>query len=128
MNFKIGKRYFRRDIATVLRGDWVSYLPQSKGQVVCGCFTFDHNTGAPEEVQVGNAPKVTQKAELLASQPLKRIPVFLKMEGKGPQWEYSGVYEFIELTNDRSAIKSAEKRSGRHGELSYILRLKKVSE
>jgi hypothetical protein len=86
------------------------------------------NTGAPEEIQVGNAPRVTEKAELLATQQDKRIPVFMKVDVEGPRWEYYGIYEFVELIDEEEIIRAAEAQSGRHGELSYVMRLKRISD
>lgn len=128
MSFILGRRYSRKDINKVLGGETVTYLPQTAGKIVCGCFERGMNTSAPEEVQVGNAPRVTEKAELLADQLDKRIPVFMKVACEGPRWEYYGVYEFVELTDDEEAIDAAEEQSGRYGELSYVLRLKRVSD
>jgi hypothetical protein len=42
----------------------------------------------------------------------------------GKPWQSDGEYEFSELLNDTRTLKEAEEKSGRHGGLTYVLRLK----
>jgi len=131
MSFEIGKTYTRKKIQRTLRGEFVSYLPQSNHEIVAGCFTEKMNPDAPTEIQVGDAPKVARKARELARRKGQHIPVFIKpkgLRGANKLWIYRGIYEFAELINDPVAIKDAESKSGRHNELAYLLRLKQVQE
>jgi hypothetical protein len=89
------------------------------------------NPDAPSEVQVGNAPKVVNKAELFSKQNDGRIPVFLKGKRIGDTdkvWEYQRHYEFLELKDDKNVIAQAEGKSGRYNEIAYILRVRRVSD
>ncbi len=129
MPFEIGEYYSREQIQKELGGEIQSYLPQSKGRIVAGCFGRKLNPKAPLEVQAGNLPKVTKKAETLAAQTNRCIPVFLK--GTASQtylaiWHYQGLYELSELVADATLIADAEQRSGRKGMLSYLLRFREV--
>jgi hypothetical protein len=129
MDYIVGNFYTRNEIQTDLGGEIQSYLPQRAKRIVAGCFRRDHNPYAPLEVQAGSEPKVVRKAETLAAQADKRIPVFVKERGKGTPpavWEYKGIYEFYEVVDDAAALASAEADSERHGELSCLLRFRKV--
>lgn len=131
MNFIIGELYTRREICDALGGEMQTYLPQNDGIIVAGCFRSTMNPDVPKEVQVGNAPKVMKKAQILSKQDDKRIPVFIKqmkMKGTGRIWKYAGVYEFDGLFDDEDILTEAEEKSERYGELAYVLRLKPVVE
>ncbi|MEA2604256.1 MAG: hypothetical protein QOF89_5248 [Acidobacteriota bacterium] len=131
MEFIVGHFYKREQIQSELGGEIQSYLPQRDKRIVAGCFGRRLNPDAPLEVQAGSEPKVVQKAEMLAAQADKRIPVFLKGKPERPcaaTWQYQGVYELCELVDNDAALKIAETRSGRHGDLSYLLRFRAVEE
>jgi hypothetical protein len=130
MGFVVGDHYMRRAIhEKVGGGEEQSYLPQQNGKIIAGFFKLERNPGAPREIQVGKGPRNVRKAELLAEQDDKRIPVFMKrtdLRKTNKPWQYHGEYEFSELLNDSSTLKEAEEKSGRHGGLTYVLRLKQV--
>lgn len=100
--FRIGNRYSRRQIASVLGGGLRTYLPTKKGRVVCGCFkpTPRYNPGAPDEVTSGSDP--TQLARLLAKQ-RDPIPVFLFRANRA--WQYVGLYKYRGYSTDREFLK-----------------------
>ena len=76
MPFTVGQYYTRDQIQTELGGEIQSYLPQRHGRIVAGCFGRKLNPDAPLEVQAGKMPKVIKKAQVLAAQADKRIPIF----------------------------------------------------
>ncbi len=79
MGFVVGDHYVRRAIHEQLGGgEEQSYLPQQNGKIIAGFFKRKRNPGAPREIQVGKGPRNVRKAELLAEQDDKRIPVFMK--------------------------------------------------
>ena len=128
---KVGNWYTRQEIHDLCGGEIQSYLPQVKGKIVCGCFTRKYNPHTPDEIFVGKSPRVVKKVEMLSHQG-GSIPVFVKdtsLVGKRKEiWEYFGLYEFKALLNDPETLIDAERRSGRHGELTYVLRLKRIDE
>lgn len=128
---KVGNWYTRQEIYEICGGEIQSYLPQLKGEIVCGCFTRKYNPSVPNEIFVGKRPKVMNKAKML-SQQVGAIPVFVKdssLVGKQKEiWEYFGRYKFIALLNDQETLLDAERSSGRHGDLAYVLRLKRTDE
>ena len=131
MAFIVGHFYKREQIQSELGGEVQSYLPQRDKRIVAGCFLCKLNPDAPLEIQAGSKPKVVQKAEMLAAQADQRIPVFLKGKPDRPYaatWQYQGIYELCELIDDATALEIAEARSGRHGDLSYLLRFRAVEE
>jgi hypothetical protein len=128
MEFTIGELYTREEIQTAFGGEIQSYLPQTGGRIVSGCFGLHFNPDAPQEIQVGSKPKVIQKAKTLSEQQDRRIPIFVKITGiyDARKWRYQGVFEFVELVDDQEALDAAEAISGRHGVLAYLLRLRPV--
>lgn len=132
MGFIVGTLYSREKIREALGGGELrTYLPQRDGQIIAGCFGRKRNPEAPREIQVGKGPQNIRKAELLAEQPEKHIPVFVKrtdLKNTDKLWEYYGLYAFRQLLNDRQTLAQAEEKSGRHGKLTYVLRLEPVAE
>ena len=129
MKFEVGSRYSREQIQHELGGEIQSYLPQHGGKIVAGCFAVKMNPDAPFEIQVGDAPKVKEKAKLL-KQCGNTIPVFLKSKRRGFTegiWEYLGLYKCSELIDDPEMIRQAEEKSGRQG-IIFLLRLERISE
>jgi len=127
MKITVGDFFTRHEIHEMLGGEIQSYLPQKNGQIVCGCFTQSYNPDAPVEIQVGNLPKVVEKAKLLATQ-RSPFPVFIKDKariGKSERiWRYCGRFMFDSLVDDRKLVQTAEKKSGRQGEVAFLLRLR----
>jgi hypothetical protein len=107
----VGDYYSRFQIHDMLGGEIQSYLPQRNGQIVCGCFTKHFNPDAPEEIQVGNRPKVVKKTNLLSSQNTA-IPVFMKDCARVSKseriWRYCGQYRFKVLLDGGQLIRVAE--------------------
>jgi hypothetical protein len=134
MEFKVGELYSRNEVHEKIGGgEPRTYLPQIKGEnrIAAGLFGRERNPEAPREIQVGKGPQNKKKAELLAKQGDKAIPVFVKrpdLKNTDKVWEHYGVYKFKELLNDKDTLSKAEEKSGRHGQLIYVLRLEPVSE
>ncbi len=122
MEFKLGKSYTRDEIHNALGGEKETYLPQVNKKIVCGCFSRESNPKAPEEILVGNAPKVVEKAEILIGQ-TESIPVFLKRSINN--WEYVGVYRFKDHSTNKDLILKKERESGREY-IAMILYLEEV--
>lgn len=119
--------YTRSDIQHMVGGEIQTYLPQKNGIILAGCFTiYQMNPGAPEEVQAGKLPKVAAKALLLSRQPDTKFPVFLKQKRSDRNYYFEGNFKFKSISNSRAVIAAAESRSGRHGELSYVIQLQRV--
>lgn len=118
--------YTRSDIQLMVGGEIQTYLPQKNRVILAGCFAIDANPNAPDEVQVGLAPKVKRKAVLLSEQPETVFPVFIKQERNNRHYQFCGNYKFKSLSEDISEIRTAEAASGRNGKLAYVLRLQKV--
>ena len=119
--------YTRTEIQGMRKGELQSYLPQNGFIIRAGCFTIEKmNPDAPFVIQVGNAPKVVAKAELLRQQPDTVFPVFLKEKCSDRHYFFEGNFRFSSLSKARTLIAAAEDRSGRHGELAYVLRLQRV--
>lgn len=123
MQFSKNREYKRADIQKILGGELQSYLPQRSGIILAACLSIESNPDAPCEVQVGNAPKVVKKAEILSEQPETRFPVFIKARRADKIYKFIGYYRFKSLSRNKIAIKNAEEKSSRHGELAYILHL-----
>lgn len=134
MEFTIGGLYARRDVHEVLGGgEPQSYLPQVKGQnrIAAGLFKRDKNPEVPNEIQVGRGVRNVKKAELLSRQGDDPIPVFVKrtnLRMTDRIWQFYGMYKFKELLDNKSTLRQAEQKSGRHNELTYVLRLERVSD
>ena len=122
---ELGKRYSRSEIASMLGGGIVPYLPTRDGVVVCGCFkcTPRWNPGAPEEVVFGLGPLVRRAAELVAEQ-ANAIPVFL-FRANGA-WEHVGSYQCTGLRTDVATCRRAEKANPARGEICGVLSFKRV--
>lgn len=126
MTFNKNKDYTRTDIQKILGGELQSYLPQKNRVILAACLSIESNPDAPIEVQVGNAPKVVKKAELLSGQPKTRFPAFVKNRRADKTYKFSGYYRFESLISTKKIIEKAEKKSGRYDELAYVLFLKKA--
>jgi hypothetical protein len=119
--------YTRAEIQVMCGGELQSYLPQKNKTILAGCFTvIGMNPGAPIEVQAGNAPKVIAKAELLSQQTHTAFPVFLKQKRSDRQYYFNGYFKCKGISNVPSVVAAAERRSGRHGELSYVIELQRI--
>ncbi|MHB1642285.1 MAG: hypothetical protein ACYCS8_06450 [Acidithiobacillus sp.] len=123
MQFSKNREYKRSDIQKILGGELQSYLPQKNGIILAACLSIESNPDAPYEVQVGNAPKVVKKAELLSNQPETRFPVFIKNRRADKIYKFIEYYRFKSLSRNKRVIEKAEERSSRYGELAYILHL-----
>lgn len=120
------KEYTRMEIQKLIGGELQSYLPQRNKRILAGCFNRSYNPDCPESIQAGKPKKVVDKAELLISQPDNEFPVFVK-EGKSSRtYSFIGYYHCTGGSKDQDALKAAEMKSGRHGELSYVLNLTPV--
>ena len=73
MSFVVGERYSRKEIHEALGGELQSYLPQYGGRVVAGWFLRKRNPEAPGEIQTGERPRNTKKAEISAEYKAKCI-------------------------------------------------------
>ena len=125
--FKTGIPYTRTEIQKLIGGGEIqSYLPQRKGLILAGCFSAEMNPDAPSIIQAGKLPKVKAKAELLSRQPKTIFPVFLKAKMSSRDYLFQGYFKFKGITNTEAAIAEAELRSGRHGELAYVIHLNRT--
>ncbi len=110
MPFLIGVSYSRDEIRAVVRGDGQSYLPQSAGRIVCGCFRLDTNPHAPTEVLVGSGPIIRQRARTFVPQ-RSYVPIFIKRAVGA--WEYVGDYRVRHHSTDRAEIERKQRDAGR---------------
>lgn len=124
MLFEVGKTYRRHQIHCKLGGEIKSYLPQSRGRIVCGCFQHTLDPKAPYEILVGDAPTLKQKAEMLCQQG-GAIPVFIKQQ-KG-RWEYKGLFRVKKHSTDPKEIRRKQQESGRE-DITCVIYLELVSE
>jgi hypothetical protein len=120
--FTRGECYSRREIAEVVGGGQIEYLPMEKGEVVCGCFRTDLNPGAPETILPGNGSQIIASARQFREQ-TRAVPVFLK-RGVGA-WEYVGDYRVKSWSDDPASIVVAQTQSGR-SDVTMVLRLERV--
>ncbi|CAN5852907.1 hypothetical protein BH10CHL1_BH10CHL1_22930 [soil metagenome] len=114
--------YTRTEIQGMVGGELQTYLPQKNKCILAGCFSLELNPCAPNIIQVGKLPQVKAKAELLARQPENRFPVFVR-ESDQHLYSFQGYFKFRSITDNRSEIEVAERKSGRLGELSYVIYL-----
>jgi hypothetical protein len=112
MVFVQGRSYTREFIRDHLGGDPYSFLPESGGRIVCGCFSDEKNPEAPDEILVGGSGENgnLRKARTLSRQD-GPIPVFLKQDVK--KWRYSGIYRARGLIEDRAYIERKQRMAGR---------------
>jgi len=120
-NFEL--QYTRSDIANSVGGRNVGYLPRRNGIILAGCFNEDQDPDCPNQIQVGSRNDVITHAELLISQPNTIFPVFTKESENSKHYRYRGLFQFVSHTSDKDELAKAEERSGRHGELTYLLNL-----
>ncbi len=108
--FRLGQVYTRQQIHDAVGGGVQSYLPRKNGRIVCGCFTHDLNSHAPDIVLVGDAPNVIRDAEVFAKQ-LDPVPVFIKLQVN--QWEYVGDYVVERYSKDPKELEPMRRQEGR---------------
>lgn len=118
--------YSRADIQRLVGGELQTYLPQRDNVILAGCFNRELNPDAPTEIQAGNLPQVVRKAKLLSTQLHTVFPVFLKGRQRDKKYRFIGYYKCRDCSTSKEALAKAELRSGRHGELSYLLYLEEV--
>jgi len=125
MKLRLGRSYTRGEIHNLLGGELQTYLPQSKGKIVCGCFIPEQgaNPNAPTEILVGNAPVVVKKAYKLIDQ-RETIPVFLKRSNNN--WAYIGMFQAKRFSTDRSLLRKREREAFRE-KLAMVLYLAKAT-
>lgn len=126
-HFVVSRRYTREAIHAAVGGDLVSYLPNSGGSVVCGCFRTERsmNPGAPALVIYGEGPHVEQSAHLVSVQ-ASPIPVFLFREHN--EWEYRGRYICVRHENDPIAVQDMMAAFPERGVIVGILFFKRVGD
>jgi hypothetical protein len=116
MLFVVGEVYTRDRIHTILGGETLSYLPQTGGKIVCGCFSPESNPEAPYEILVGGADagesegQILRKARRLSRQD-GSIPVFLRRAAN--EWMFDGHYRVKGLIEDREYIERKQRKAGR---------------
>jgi hypothetical protein len=125
--FNLNKKYTRTDIQQALGGEIQTYLPQKGFIILAGCFNRELNPDCPTQIQAGSLPKVIEKAKLLKSQPQTIFPVFTKETENDKYYTYVGQFKCKSASNNKELIHEAELKSGRHGKISYLLNLEKVS-
>ncbi|KVX00452.1 hypothetical protein [Shewanella frigidimarina] len=118
--------YTRTDIQALVGGELQTYLPQKNKRILAGCFNGELNPECPNEVQAGNKPQVKLKAELLLTQQENVFPVFTKTTMKSKHYRYKGLFRCVGGSNERELLNIAEQKSGRHGQLTYVLSLQQA--
>jgi len=118
--------YSRTEIQQRVGGETQTYLPQKNKIILAGCFNREFNPDCPNEIQAGKPKKVAKKAVLLISQPETIFPVFTKESERAKKYKFEGYFKCVSGSNRPADISAAEQKSGRHGKLSYVLRLEKV--
>lgn len=119
--------YTRADIQALVGGELQTYLPQKDKRILAGCFNQELNPDCPNEVQAGNKPQVRAKAELLLSQQDNVFPVFTKPTMNCKYYRYIGQFSCVGGSNDRAVLDVAEQKTGRHGKLTYVLKLQQAT-
>lgn len=116
--FVVGQEYPHAAIQEAFGGDYMSYLPETGGRIVCGRFTAEMNPLAPQRVLVGDRPRVKRKAELLARQG-GTLPVFMK---QGPnRWLYCGLMRIVDYVTDSRVVEPEAHAAGREDPIAGIL-------
>lgn len=113
-----------RDIHNEVGGELQTYLPEKTGEIVAGRFGMQMNPNAPEEIYVGDLPRVKDKAIMLSKQATP-IPVFIKEQEVGQRVQVCGSLESCRVAQRSSVLDGARQRSGRNS-LAYVLRLERV--
>jgi hypothetical protein len=101
--FTIGQKYSRKEISANLGGSEVDFLPTNGHQVVCGCFTLEHNPEAPNIVIPGTGKVIERTAKLFCEQ-YYPVPIFMKRRVN--EWEYVGDYKVVSHSTDMTAISA----------------------
>lgn len=123
MAIEVGRQYTRAQIQQAYGGGVQSYLPNRGGRVTCGCFSPDLNPHAPDEILVGDGPKIKEAARLLIRQG-GAIPVFVKRATNA--WEYLGRYRVKGHAFDPAVIAPKAREAGRT-DVSMLLELDLVA-
>jgi hypothetical protein len=98
-----GQFLTRRDIAALFGGNTRTYLPQTAGRIVAGCFDPKMNPRVPHEVLVGTGRLAHAAARRLVEQD-EAVPVFIR---RAPaRWEYAGAFKAVAFS-DRPAVVEA---------------------
>ncbi|HFD4028532.1 hypothetical protein HJ124_15360 [Vibrio parahaemolyticus] len=122
-----GNTYTREEIQGEVGGEMPTYLPQNNNRILAGCFNEELNPNCPNEVQVKDTSQRNRKAELLMNQQDNIFPVFVKPTSADKLYRYIGTFRCIGGSDETQVLKEAEERSGRHGDLSYVLYLEQVT-
>lgn len=123
--FELNKDYTRTEIQQSVGGEIQTYLPQKNKIILAGCFNRELNPNCPQEIQAGNAGIVSKKAALLLSQPETTFPVFIKETTNSKFYRF--FYKCVSGPSAPETLAEAERRSGRFGQLSYVLNLEAVT-
>ena len=99
----LGQFLTRRDIAALFGGNTRTFLPQSGGRVVAGCFDPKMNPRVPSEVLVGTGRLARLAAERLIEQ-VEAVPVFIKRASA--RWEYSGKFRAVGYSGHKGEVEA----------------------
>ena len=123
--FEVGRTYSRREINSLLGGSLRKYLPDSGGQVVCGCFkpTPRYNPDAPEKVTIGNADR--PEPRMVSEQP-DPIPIFLFRASNA--WEYCGRYRCTGYDTDPDLLRQEMQANPARGKIAGVLYFKRIGD
>jgi hypothetical protein len=108
-SWELGKSYTRHEIANVLGGSEISYLPMDGGRVVCGCFTYEDNPQLPDVILPGTRSDI--EAEAVEFCKGYEVPIFVKIREN--QWYYVGNYRVARASTDPFEIERHQVLSGR---------------
>ena len=125
MEFELGRNYPRKDISEKLGGSFRIALPVAGEMVVCGCFNKAPrwNPGAPDEVTLGEKPRVHAAARKLSEQG-GSIPLFLFKENTA--WEYIGDYCCTGYSIDGQVCQQKMKENPNRGVIGGVLYFEKA--
>ncbi len=121
-DFILGRDYTRRQIHEQLGGSVISYLPTSRGAVVCACLKPDLNRKAPEVILVGYGAGIERAGDLLSRQ-REPVPVFVKRDTNC--WTFRGLWKVRDSSQSPDVIE-AESGDSRRGTVSRVVFMEKV--
>jgi hypothetical protein len=98
-----GQFLTRRDIAALFGGNTRTFLPQTGGRVVAGCFDPKMNPRVPSEVLVGTGRMARLAAERLIEQD-EAVPIFIKRAAA--RWEYAGEFRAVGYSDHKGEVEN----------------------
>jgi len=98
-----GQFLTRRDIAALFGGNTRTYLPQTGGRIVAGCFDPKMNPRVPHEILVGTGRLAHAAARRLMEQE-GAVPIFIR---RAPaRWEYAGEFKAVAYSDHTGELEA----------------------